>query len=65
MVEFDTNSNLKIFDLPKNKFEPISNFQMKSSFPNMTLEDCIRGCEDSTWWWIMCWHTFPRKEDSR
>ena len=26
MVEFDPNSNLKIFDLPNNKFEPISKF---------------------------------------
>ena len=36
-VEFDPNPNLKIFDLLNNKFEPISNFQMKSSFPNMAL----------------------------
>ena len=36
MVEFD--SNLKIFNLLKNKFEPILNFQMKLSFSNMTLE---------------------------
>ena len=36
MVKFDPNSKLKIFELPNNKFEPILNFQMKSSFPNMT-----------------------------
>ena len=31
MVEFDdSNSNLKIFNLPNNKFEQILNFQMKS-----------------------------------
>ena len=30
MVEFDLNLNLKIFDLPNNKFEPILNFQIKS-----------------------------------
>ena len=37
MVEFDpnTNPNLKIFDLPNKKFEPISNLQMKSLFSNM------------------------------
>ena len=37
MVEFNPNPNLTIFDLPNNWFEPISNFQMKSSFPNITL----------------------------
>ena len=26
MVEFDPNPNLKVFDLPNNKFEPILNF---------------------------------------
>ena len=26
MVEFDSNPNLKIFDLPNNKFEQIPNF---------------------------------------
>ena len=26
MVEFNPNLNLKIFNLPNNKFEPISNF---------------------------------------
>ena len=36
MVECDPNPNLKIFDLPNNKFELILNFQMKSWFPNMT-----------------------------
>ena len=36
IVEFDSNPTLKIFDFPSNKVEPISNFQMKSSFPNMT-----------------------------
>ena len=36
MVEFDPNKNLKIFNLPNNKFELIPNFQMKSLFPNMT-----------------------------
>ena len=36
IVKFDSNSNLKILNLPNNKFESISNFQMKSSFPNMT-----------------------------
>ena len=35
MVKFDPNPNLKNFDLPNNKFEPIQNFQMKPSFPNM------------------------------
>ena len=39
--EIDPNSNLKIFNLSNNKFsnnkfEPISNFQIKSSFQNMT-----------------------------
>ena len=34
MMEFDSN-NLKIFDLPNNRFEPISNFQMKLLFPNI------------------------------
>ena len=38
MVEFNSNPNLKIFNLPNNKFTPISNFQMKSSFPNIALE---------------------------
>ena len=37
MMEFDPNPNLKIFDLPNNIFEPISIFQIKSSFPNMAL----------------------------
>ena len=37
MVEFDSNPNLKILDLPNIKFNPILNFQIKSSFPNMTL----------------------------
>ena len=32
MVEFDQNSNLNIFDLPNNKFELISNFQMNHRF---------------------------------
>ena len=27
MVKFDPNLNLKIFDLPNNKFEPIPNFK--------------------------------------
>ena len=36
IVKFDSNSNLKILNLPNNKFESISNCQMKSSFPNMT-----------------------------
>ena len=36
IVEFDLNPNLKIFDLPNNKFEPILNFQMRLSFSNMT-----------------------------
>ena len=31
MVKFDSNSNLKIFNLSNNKFKPISNFQMKLS----------------------------------
>ena len=35
MVEFNPNPNLKIFDLPNNKFKSILNFQMKSSFPNI------------------------------
>ena len=26
MMEFDSNLNLKIFNLPKNRFEPISKF---------------------------------------
>ena len=30
MVKFDLNSNLKMFDLSNNRFEPILNFQMKS-----------------------------------
>ena len=38
MVKFDPDPKLKIFDLPNNKFESIPNFQMKSSFPNMTLK---------------------------
>ena len=29
MMEFDSNSNLKIFDLPNNRFESIPNFQIK------------------------------------
>ena len=33
----DLNPNLKIFNLPNNKFELISYFQMKSSFPNIIL----------------------------
>ena len=37
MVEFDSNSNLKNFDLPNKKFKPILNFQIKSLFTNMTL----------------------------
>ena len=39
MVEFNPNPNLKMFDLPNNKFGPILNFQMKLSFPNMTLNN--------------------------
>ena len=35
MIKFDSNPNLKIFNLPNNKFGPISNFQMKSLFPNI------------------------------
>ena len=35
MVEFDPNPNLNFFDLPNNRFKPISNFQMKSWFPNI------------------------------
>ena len=34
IVEFDPNTNLKIFDLPNNKFKSILNFQMKYMFPN-------------------------------
>ena len=34
-VEFDPNPNLKNFNSPNNKFEQITNFQMKSSFSNM------------------------------
>ena len=30
MVEFYPNLNLKIFDVPNNKFELIPNFQMRS-----------------------------------
>ena len=37
IVKFDPNTNLKIFDLLNNKFEPIPNFQMKSMFPSMVL----------------------------
>ena len=37
MVKFDPNSNLKIFNLPNNKFKSISKFQIKSSFSNMVL----------------------------
>ena len=37
IMKFDLNSNLKIFNLPNNKFKPISNFQMKQWFPNMAL----------------------------
>ena len=37
MVKFNSNLNLKIFHLPNNIFEPISNFQMKLLFPNMAL----------------------------
>ena len=36
MMELDSNPNLKIIDLSNNKFEPISNFQIKSLFPNIT-----------------------------
>ena len=32
MMKFDSNLNLKIFDLPNNRFVQISNFQMKSLF---------------------------------
>ena len=40
IAEFHPNPNLKNFDLPNNnKFEPIINFQMKSSFPNMALKN--------------------------
>ena len=35
MEEFDSNPNLKIFDLSNNKLKSILNFQMKSSFLNM------------------------------
>ena len=38
MMELNSNPNLKIIDLPNNKFEQILNFQMKSLFPNMILE---------------------------
>ena len=34
IVEFDPNTNLKIFDLANNKFKSILNFQMKYMFPN-------------------------------
>ena len=37
----DTNSNLKNFNLLNNKFKPISNFQIKSSFSNITLNSYI------------------------
>ena len=33
MVEFDLNSNLKIFNLPNNKFEPILNIVNKIIIP--------------------------------
>ena len=36
MVEFNLNPNLKIYDSPNNKFELILNFQIKSSFSNIT-----------------------------
>ena len=35
MVNFDPNSNLKIFNLAKNKFKSIS---MKLSFPNIDIK---------------------------
>ena len=41
MMEFDSNLNLKIFDLPNNRFEPIPNFQMKSLFSNIALNNCL------------------------
>ena len=40
-MELDSNPNLKITNLPNNKFEPISNFQMKLLFPNITLKSFI------------------------
>ena len=36
-MKFNSNSNLKIFDLSNNRFEPILNFQMKSLFSNIAL----------------------------
>ena len=36
-VKFDLNLNLKIFDLPNIRFWLFLNFQIKSSFPNITL----------------------------
>ena len=48
IVEFDLNTNLKIFDLLNNKFKPILNFQMKYIYlqmkyiyPNTTLHNII------------------------
>ena len=35
MMEFDSNPNLKIFNLPNNRFKPIPNFQIKSLFSNI------------------------------
>ena len=35
MVEYDPKTKLKIFDLLTNKFKPIPDFQMKSSFSNI------------------------------
>ena len=32
IVKFDPSTNLKIFNLPNNKFKPIPNFQMKYMF---------------------------------
>ena len=40
-MKFDPNLNLKIFNLPNNKFKSILNFQIKSSFPNIALVHCI------------------------
>ena len=45
MVEFDLNLNLKIFNLLNYKFKPISNFQMKSSFSNITLSKSMKWDE--------------------
>ena len=39
MVKFNSSPNLKIFNFPNNKFESISNFQMKSSFLNIILNN--------------------------